>query len=619
VGNHPEAYAFESELIPLVGQFVRLRWFAAGGVLAISLVAQLLDLSSVAQALGLIGAWVLASNVLFRFLLERLKRHAFEHLKTWRWFANWQIAADWIALSWLVHFSGGYESPVILYFLFHVTLASLLLPAQDCYLQAAVAVGLVTALSLAEYVGALPHHSFAELSPSLLTGEGLRLLSALFCFASTLFFGAFLVTAAADRLRQREVALVDLKNHLEQAYQNMHTLHEMAQVVNASLDLTEVLNGIVTNAARTMKMDACSIRLLDEDGGHLYIRAAYGLSESYLQKGPVQVEKSPIDQRALQGAAVSILDVTRDQMFQYPEEAGREGIRSVLCMPLMTQEQALGVIRVYSRTEHEFTAEETEFLGHFANLAAVALRNAQSYEALAELDRAKSQFVLTAGHELKSPLAAAQSLNRVILEGYAGDVPEKILRILSRSDRQLALLQERIQGLLQLTPGRFEEHVKAPQRVSLNAAVEHELVALRPRAEARQQTLNVHLPEQALTVWGNEEDLRTLVANLVSNAIKYTPAGGTVTLSLSPLAGHAQLVVSDTGIGIPQEALPHIFDEFFRTSEAKQIEQYGTGLGLAIARRVVEAHRGRITVKSTPGQGTTFTVMLPLSLEGPAE
>jgi signal transduction histidine kinase len=137
---------------------------------------------------------------------------------------------------------------------------------------------------------------------------------------------------------------------------------------------------------------------------------------------------------------------------------------------------------------------------------------------------------------------------------------------------------------------------------------------LQPRAEEKNQAMALQLCREQLVVRATEEDLDRIWVNLVGNAVKYTPPGGSIMVSVQRVDGQAQVVVSDTGIGIPAESLPHLFEEFYRAPNAKKMAEVGTGLGLAIVKDLVERYGGRIQVQSELGQGTTFTVTLPLLL-----
>jgi len=159
-------------------------------------------------------------------------------------------------------------------------------------------------------------------------------------------------------------------------------LYEVARTINSSLDLADVLEKVAKSTSEAMKVKACSIRLLSADRKRLVFGAAYGLSEGYLRKGAVEVDKSGVDRQVLRGNTVLIPDATEDTRFQYPERAREEGIRSVLVVPLATRGGIIGVMRVYTAEQREFSDAEIEFLGLIADLSAVAIDNARLYQLL---------------------------------------------------------------------------------------------------------------------------------------------------------------------------------------------------------------------------------------------
>src|SRR5690349_859204 len=147
-------------------------------------------------------------------------------------------------------------------------------------------------------------------------------------------------------------------------------LYQVALTISSSLELSEVLQSVVKSITEAMEVKACVLRLLDRRTGQLQLSAVYGLSAGYLAKGPVDIEHSPIDSKALTGKAVIIADVGTDSRFQYKEEARREGIVSVLCVPLEVRGESIGVLRVYSGEPCNFCDEDVQFLSVLASLAA---------------------------------------------------------------------------------------------------------------------------------------------------------------------------------------------------------------------------------------------------------
>jgi GAF domain-containing protein len=159
-------------------------------------------------------------------------------------------------------------------------------------------------------------------------------------------------------------------------------LYQTALTISSSLELEEVLQSVVTSITEAMQVKACSLRLLDERSGQLEMSAVYGLSGGYLAKGPVEVEHSPLDSEALKGAPVIIPDVTTDERFQYREAARREGIVSVLCVPLEVRGKSIGVMRVYTSEACTFHQDDIQFLSVLASLSALAIDNARLYESV---------------------------------------------------------------------------------------------------------------------------------------------------------------------------------------------------------------------------------------------
>ncbi len=425
----------------------------------------------------------------------------------------------------------------------------------------------------------------------------------------------FLLSLSGELSRQLggpEYAVLALHRDLERTYNRLEVLYEIARATTSSLDPDEVLRTVAQRTTEAFDAKGCSIRLLDESGQKLRVAAAWGLSERYLQKGPVDVAQSAIDRETLQGQAVFVLDAAQDPRFQYREEIEQEGISSVLSCPLMVRGRAIGVIRVYSAAPYRFGEGEAGFLKAIANEVAVAIANAMAYRQLAEIDRAKSQFVLTVTHELRSPVATVQSLLRVISGGYAGEVSPKQQELIERAERRIVFLQHLIDDLLDLAAGKAERLAESPHDVAINPLVGKVVNQLRPVAEGKAQDLRVYAPREPLTVRATEEGIERILVNLVGNAIKYTPERGQVEVRLEKADHEARIVVADSGIGIPAEAIPSLFQEFFRAENAKAVEREGTGLGLSIVKSLVERYGGRVTVSSIVGQGSTFTVVLPL-------
>jgi GAF domain-containing protein len=159
-------------------------------------------------------------------------------------------------------------------------------------------------------------------------------------------------------------------------------LHQAALTITSSLELDQVLRSVVRSITEAMQVKACVLRLLNTPTGQLQLSAEYGLSGNYLAKGPVEIANSPIDSEALHGVPVMIADARTDSRFQYQEAARKEGIVSVLCVPLEVHGKTIGVLRAYTGEQHTFQQDDVQFLTVLASLAALAIENASLYENL---------------------------------------------------------------------------------------------------------------------------------------------------------------------------------------------------------------------------------------------
>ena len=239
---------------------------------------------------------------------------------------------------------------------------------------------------------------------------------------------------------------------------------------------------------------------------------------------------------------------------------------------------------------------------------AQAAELARAKQELEKLDRMKSEFMLTVAHELRAPVAAIQGYLQVIIEGYAS--PEKQRPMLERAAQRSAELLVLVDELLQLARIKAAAPLRR-ERLDLGAVLEKTASLLRVDADRRRIAFELAIePCPALLL--NPDHAQQLCTNLISNAIKYTQPQGRVQVSLAPDGQAVVLRVADTGIGIAAKDIPRIFEEFYRTPEARALESQGTGLGLAIVKRIVDTYGGTIDVASTVGRGTTFTVSLPV-------
>jgi signal transduction histidine kinase len=266
---------------------------------------------------------------------------------------------------------------------------------------------------------------------------------------------------------------------------------------------------------------------------------------------------------------------------------------------------ATSIVQRLRRRERELS-ELTERLEHEQTRTQVAYEQTQAAQLM------QTRYMHRVSHELRRPLSAAASLLKVLLDGY-GDKPadEQTEQMLRRAVNRMQQALDLVVDLLALSQAR-EAPLREPRVwTDLSRLVEQVQDEQAEAARQAQVTLSLDLEDHLGPVWAQPEGLATVIRNLTSNALKYTPAGGQVVVAARQDEHATYLSVSDTGIGIPEEDLPRVFEEFFRSREARERDPGGTGLGLAIVKSIVEAHGGEIKALRRPEGGTTFEVILP--------
>jgi signal transduction histidine kinase len=388
----------------------------------------------------------------------------------------------------------------------------------------------------------------------------------------------------------------------EQCYK---VLYDIAQKLNSNLAPQEVLRTIVESIRDAADAKGCSLMLLTPDRQQLIHTVDCGLSNRYVRKGPVRVDAAIA--QALDGKPVAILDATADPRVQYRDQAKKEGVVSMLSLPLMRRGQVIGIVRIYSSELRQFSGQEIDFFSTMANLGAVALERA---ELLEEEKKQFLRFVSIAAHDLKAPLSAIQSFLGVLLGGFAGELNEKQKHMMERASQRINELLNLISNLLDIPRIGIGQLVQEMTEVSLAQVVDSFVEEGSSLAEQKGINFSVHMPPNLSCVYGAPTRLQQVITNLVNNAINYTNEGEVV-IRVVETDNEVLVEVADTGCGISPDDMPRLFEDFFRGSN---VGPKGTGLGLSISKRIIEAHSGKIWAESPcaeTGKGSKFCFTLP--------
>jgi signal transduction histidine kinase len=286
-------------------------------------------------------------------------------------------------------------------------------------------------------------------------------------------------------------------------------------------------------------------------------------------------------------------------------EAVRRGAYDFLSKPFTSDELLVAVEQAIEWRRLRAIEREAEEL-------------ARAKRDLERLDEVKSQLMLKVAHELRAPIAAVQSYINLIVAGYVdqSEMKPTLERVQARLQEMLDLIADLLE-LARLQQAGDQAMAQAgPQDVA--QILEEVCDVLREQAQQKGQRLELDIVDRPVMT-ANRDHLKQIWTNLIGNAIKYTPQGGRVAVTLRREGENVVGEVEDTGIGIATEDLPHLFQEFFRTDEAKASGAIGTGLGLSIVKQIVDFYSGKIEVTSTPGQGSRFALTLPTEPPPPPE
>jgi signal transduction histidine kinase len=445
------------ELVERVDWLIRLRWWAIAGALVGIVVARLVEPALPVVPLTAVTGVIALYNALFLLYARQLWRRRGTGIRRRRspLFATVQIVSDLVALTALLHFSGGIENPFAVFLVFHVIIAAILLSRRASLAVALLASGLYAVLVFSELAGWLPHLHLPQL---------------------------------ADPQRYTVVVYVVSKV--------------------AAISLTLVLAAVMAASV--------SVRLRER-------------TQDLLQ-------------------ANQVCEVNRTEL-------------------------------------------------------------SEANERLRQVDAARTQFIVMVAHELRAPMGAIITALNLVLGGYAP--PEKQRDVLERAQARAYELLDLIRDLLELVRARRLVGPAQAEAVAADQVLEAVLGLLRVEADNKNLTLTVHVAPDLPPVRATPDQVKSIWTNLISNAIKYTEPGGHVTVTVGSNGDQVVGTVEDSGIGIAREDMPRLFEEFFRTEQAKAMVHRGTGVGLAIVKRTVESYGGRIWVESEPGKGSKFSFTLP--------
>lgn len=433
--------------------------------------------------------------------------------------------------------------------------------------------------------------------------------------------GRFVVTIPGDGnddVGQLGLALAELGRTLERKFEEISSLAKVTEQANAGLLLEEVLEKVYASFRPIIPYDRIGFALLEDDGRLL--RARWAHSEAPALRIPrgytARMEGSSLQDILLDGQPRILNDLEAYLASHPTSEATRlileEGMRSSLTCPLVAAGKPVGFMFFSSMEKHTYAHLHVDLFLQIAGQLAMILEKSKLYQQLQELNQVKNRFLGMAAHDLRHPITVMQGYLDMLVGGVLGPLPEnqvRVLRTLQEASKTMVTLVNDLLDVSAIEAGSLELRLE-PE--SLAAFLEEVHIESSLLAQRKQQEVGLEIPSTPPILVMDAQRIHQVLTNLVTNAIKFSQPQTRITLGARLGSDEIQIYVRDQGQGIPANEIGKAFTEFGRLSVRPTAGETSTGLGLAIAKRIVEAHGGRIWVESEKGVGSTFSFALPI-------
>lgn len=417
-----------------------------------------------------------------------------------------------------------------------------------------------------------------------------------------------------------------LFNELEQHHKMLETLYSIESVISRSLNLEEVFNVALSKALEVTDTEAGT--LYSFDGDVLRLEACEGLCPEFKKKAIIRKMGDGIPGIAVQSKKPITMDITQFPSPPLLPYMTKEGLVSFIGTPLMSKGKVVGALALGTKKKRIFTQDDLDLLFSIGNAIGIATENARlykelkehlqklqkAYEELQTLDKMKDEFVSNVSHELKTPLISIKGFGELLydekLRGRLDEQKKSLEAIIRNADRLNRLINS-ILFISRLQAGKIEFHFEP---LDMDEIVQVYIGDFKSMMDKKQITFEKETLATS-KILGDKDKFVEVIANLLDNALKFTPQGGKIAIKAWDEDENVHLTVSDNGIGIPADVIPKLFTRFYQVDASTARKYGGTGLGLYITKTIIDAFGGKIWIESDVGKGTTVHILLPIAKE----
>ncbi|MEA3560679.1 MAG: GAF domain-containing sensor histidine kinase [Candidatus Omnitrophota bacterium] len=434
-----------------------------------------------------------------------------------------------------------------------------------------------------------------------------------------------------------DLELTKTKEELDRKIEGLYTLHELGNTISVTFNEDELFSFITGPLIFKLGFEKGVIFVIKEDSKEIFCKAEAGYKPEKLKDIKAKIIEKGIVDQILKENEAKLVSASQELTPQESYLATIFEVSSYLITPIVIKEAAIGFILAGNSLPYaKLTEGDMEVLSILASQIAVAVENTRLYrkiwkshqeletrvkqrtrelaranEELKKLNKMKSDFVSAVSHELRTPLTSIKGYASIVMNEKLGKLNSHQKERLAKIDKYSNNLTDLINGLLDISrieSGRVSMEIK---QLEIKNMINGVIDILDLQLQEKGIKLKVVIPPDVKYVRGDKGQLERVLINLLGNAVKFIPDDGKITVIVHDKDNYIQIDVVDTGIGIIPGDLPKVFDEFYRTDNPINLKKKGSGLGLSLVSRIIEAHKGKIWVKSELGKGTTFSFTLP--------